>query len=223
VAPGWNTFSSDKAIVGWYYEGWDEMIYSGKQALMIAIISDQGAEDRFAGVYQTLAVVPGAEYELEVFGLIRSPEGSNRASGFGYIMQYGLDPTGTADLNQVTTWVDLVLPEFPREDPTDQIDYVHGIYRARIIPQTDTITLFFRAVKKWPDYREGNFVLDNLSFKGSGAAQPVRIQVTLPTPTPPPVLTTTTTLTQTSSVAGGANPTAETPEDPVLPVSGGSP
>ncbi len=176
VAAGWFPFDNGNAHVGWYKDTWTKVVFDGTQAQMIEIINDQNVGDRYAGVFQTVTVVAGAEYELTIHGLVRSDEGSAGVSGSGYILQYGIDYDGGADWQAVTKWIDLPFPEYPREDPNASNVYNYGTYTTKITPTGNRLTLFIRAWKKWPDLFEGNFDIDAISLQGTGVQ-------TTPTPT----------------------------------------
>lgn len=173
VATGWTPFDNTKAHFGWYKDTWEKVVFDGKQAQMIEIINDANTGDRYAGIFQTVRVVRGAQYELTIHGLVRSDEGSEGVSGNGYILQYGIDYKGGNNWQTVTDWVSLPFPEHPREDPNATNVYHYGTYTIKITPPNNTLTLFIRAWKKWPDLNEGNFDIDGISLKGLGAAPPV--------------------------------------------------
>lgn len=208
VAPGWHPFDSGQAYFGWHREGWNDVIFTGHQSQLIAVINDQGVGDQFAGIYQTVHVVPGAEYELTIRGLIRSDEGSNDESGYGYLMQYGIDFSGSDRWEAVGDWITLPFPEYPREDPTGINEYPFATYKARFRPPGPQLTIFIRGVKKWPDFQEGNFDVDAVSLQGTGTRQTV-VRTIIPTPSAPVTQTGLLTTTQQGDQA------------PVLPVTGG--
>jgi len=170
IAPGWGAFNNGDAHASWYKDTWTKVVFDGKQAQMIEIIAGSGKGDRYAGIYQTVAVVPNAAYELTIHGLVRSDEGSGEASGFGYVLQYGLDFNGGADWQAVQQWINLPFPEHPREDLKAENVYTYGTYTTSVIPTGPKLTLYIRAWKKWADLNEGNFDVDAISLRGSVAA-----------------------------------------------------
>lgn len=218
IAPNWNTFDNGNAHYGWYDDTWFKVVYDGEHAQLIEIIADSGQGDRYAGIYQTVKVVPGAEYELTLHGLVRSDEGSGEASGHGYVLQYGIDFAGGEDWNAVLEWIDLPFPEHPREDPNASNVYNYGTFTTKLVPTGNTLTLYIRAWKKWADFNEGNWDIDAVSLRGTGmkpAATPTPPPaVQDPTPTPEPA--TATPIPATSTPA----PATPTPI-PVMPESGG--
>jgi hypothetical protein len=214
VASGWESFDNDDAHYGWYKDTWPKVVYDGEQAQMIEIAS-AGREHRYAGIYQTVKVVPGAEYVLTIHGLVRSDEGSEGVSGGGYVMQYGLDYEGDTDWEDVTEWVDLPFPEHPREDPNATNVYNYGTYTVNIKPTGNKLTLYIRGCKKWPDPNEVNFDIDALSLRGTGA-QPA------PTPEPTTVEETPTPLPAPTDTPTPAPLPTDTPTPiPEIPASGG--
>ena len=220
IASGWKLFHNGNAHVGWYDDTWFKVVYDGEHAQLIEIIANQNVGDRYAGIFQTVSVVAGAEYELTIHGLVRSDEGSGEASGFGYVMQYGIDYAGGEDWQLVQQWVDLPFPEHPREDPTSENVYNWGTYTTKITPKGNTLTLYIRAWKKWPGPGEGNWDVDGLSLKGTGA-QPAAT----PTPVPPVQVATPTPAPATPTPAPPTAtplPAQPTPTPvPQMPESGG--
>lgn len=205
VANGWVAFDNGQAHIGWYKDTWTKVVFDGKQAQLIEIISDQRVGDRYAGIYQTVDVVAGAEYTLVIHGLVRSDEGSEGLSGGGYALQYGLDYAGGADWQTITDWVTLPFPEHPRQDPNADNVYNYGTHTVTIWPGGTKLTLFIRAWKKWPDTFEGNFDVDGVSLRGTGA-YPTATFTPTPTveqPTPAPSATATPTVAPEMPASGG--------------------
>lgn len=218
VAANWTPFDNGKAHFGWYKETWDKVVFDGEQAQMIEIINDANTGDRYAGVFQTVRVVRGAQYELTIHGLVRSDEGSEGVSGNGYVLQYGIDYKGGNNWQTVTDWVSLPLPEHPREDPNATNTYKYGTYTVKIVPTNNTLTLFIRAWKKWPDLNEGNFDIDGITLKGLGAAPPVVTATPAccvpcePCTPAQPTLTPTPTVTLTPAPLPTCTPAPEIPQ-----------
>ncbi len=199
VAPGWTIFedSRSSAAFQWQKEMWEDVIFDGEQAQFVAIAHVLYNTDpyrkappetlpekeipllgRFSGIYQTVNVVPGGEYELTIRGLIRSQEGSNEQSDFGYSVQYAIDHLGGSDWRIIPTgdWTDVNLPEYPYTEPVHWTDeyydtfsgYEYGKYSIKFRPSTNRITLFIRAVKKWATSQEGIINFDGISIRGTG-------------------------------------------------------
>ncbi|HHJ07310.1 MAG TPA: hypothetical protein ENK24_07405 [Anaerolineae bacterium] len=186
VAPGWTPFDNEKAHFGWYKDNWSKVVYDGAQAQLIEIINDQEEGDRVAGIYQTVSVIPGAEYELVIHGLLRSDEGSEGLSGNGYALQYAIDFSGGDDWRNIgDNWTTLPLPEHPREDPDAKNVYTYGAHTIRFRPSGSRLTLFIRGWKRWPDLNEANFDVDAISLHGLGCPRAV---ASLPQATATPVV-----------------------------------
>jgi hypothetical protein len=195
---GWGRFQNGNVHAGWYDDTWFKMVYEGEHAQLMEL---KNAEEpnRYVGIFQTVSVVPNAEYELTLHGLVRSDEGSPDVSSHGYRMQYGIDYQGGTDWEAGTIeWIDLMWDDQPREDLKGDNEYRMEEYTAKITAQADRLTLFIRGWKKWPDTNEGNYDIDGVSLVGPQA----------PSETPP-------TAQPTSS---GEQPTA-TPE-PSMPETG---
>ncbi len=193
VAPGWTPFDNEKAHFGWYKDAWSKVVYDGAQAQLIEIINDQEEGDRIAGIYQTVNVIPGAEYELVIHGLVRSDEGNEGLSGNGYAFQYAIDFGGGDDWQNIgDNWTTLPFPEHPREDPTAKNVYTYGAHTIRFRPSGSRLTLFIRGWKRWPDLNEVNFDIDAISLHGAGCQCAVAALPPLATATPvvPPYPTT---------------------------------
>ena len=194
VAPGWVPFDNGKAHFGWYKDNWGKIVFDGAQAQLIEIINDQEIGNRIAGIYQTVTVIPGAEYELVIHGLIRSDEGSEGLSGNGYALQYAIDYNGGNDWRSIAKWITLPLPEHPREDPNAANLYTYGTHTVYFRPRGSQLTFFIRGWKRWPDLNEANFDIDAILLHGAynkcqcaaPASTPAPIAYALtPTPTPP--------------------------------------
>ena len=74
IGYGWGGFSNGNAVVGWNFEDWEAVVSAGKYAQLIEI-KEALEQNRYAGIYQTISVVPGQQYKLSLKGLIRSDEG----------------------------------------------------------------------------------------------------------------------------------------------------
>jgi hypothetical protein len=171
---GWGRFTNGKALAGWYDDTWTKVVFEGKHAQLLEL---KNAEDggRYVGIFQTVGVVPNAQYALTLHGLVRSDEGSPAASNYGYRLQYGIDYKGGSDWQSSDIeWVELLWDDQPREDPTAQNVYRMETYTTTVTAKTDKLTLFIRGLKKWADGREGNYDVDGVSLVGPqpGVVQP---------------------------------------------------
>jgi hypothetical protein len=166
IGYGWGGFSNGNAVVGWRFDSWAPVVADGKYSQSIEI-KDALSSDRYAGIYQTLSVVPGQQYKLSLKGLIRSDEGDIKLSNYGYRLQYTVDyEGGTAwELVDVDAWVELPWDEQPLADPEAQ-SYQFKTYETTITAQGDKLTLFIRGWKKWINNGAALFNLDEISFVG---------------------------------------------------------
>lgn len=166
VGYGWGAFSNGNAVVGWNYDDWPAVVSNGSYAQRIEIKEAQ-EQDRYAGIYQTVSVVPGQQYKLTVRGLIRSDEGSIEQSDYGYRLQYAVDANGG------TAW-ELVSPDAWQEFPWDEQPmtaaagqtYRLDTFETTITAKTDKLTVFIRGWKKWVNNGSAIFDLDDISFVG---------------------------------------------------------
>jgi len=170
VGYGWGGFSNGNAVVGWNYDDWPAVV-PGDQYAQRLEIKEALDQDRYAGIYQTISVVPGQQYKLTVKGLIRSEEGSVEASDYGYRLQYAIDYNGD------TAW-ELVDPAAWQEFPWDEQPltltggeaYQIDTFDTTITAQTDEITVFIRGWKKWINNGSGIFDIDEISVVGPAPA-----------------------------------------------------
>jgi len=189
VAYGWEKFDNGGgANYGWYPETWAPTIYDGKYAQLIEIntfLKDRAAEpDRYAGIYQTVSVVPGAKYRLTFRGMIRTTEADVIASGYGYQFQFGIDYDGGTDWRKVDNWTGTCWNiEYPRLAPGEI-----KTYTTEIVAKTNRLTIFFRAWKKWATYnREFDLDIDGVSLVGPTPAPAATLSPSLEVPSLPQV------------------------------------
>jgi hypothetical protein len=168
VGEGWHWFhNGGQADYGFYDETWAPVIYDGVHSQMIEIstFGRTGSDaDRFAGIYQTVAVVPGQSYELSLTGMLRALEDDPDRVGYSYRVQYGVDYGGGTDWQAVDNWVELPWDTVhPRLSPGSMDTY------ATLLTATgNRLTVFFRVWKKWgTPGRELDVNLDAISLKGA--------------------------------------------------------
>ena len=162
VAESWQGFQND-GISALFLPEEADYVGQGDQAQRF-IMRDATQQDRYAGIYQQVEVIPDEVYTLSLNGHIRSAFGDIDASSYGYRMQYAIDETGTDDWQSIPTesWVELPWDEaalyvVPAELYT---------YTTEITPTSDSITLYVRAWNKWPVFAESQYTLDDLSLTG---------------------------------------------------------
>ena len=191
VATGWSKFQNQgQACYSWHDDTWDQVVCDGEHSQLLEIntlcggISPQPG-DLYVGIYQQMAVVPDAVYQLSMQGVVRSTEGNPEASAWGYRIQWGVDYNGGTDWTKVTDWIDVGWDDQPREGPT----LTMNSHTANITATSDHLTIFIRGWRKWGHIRaEGDFNVDCISLVG-----PVPGVTPTPTTAPTPVPTATPT------------------------------
>ncbi len=166
VGYGWGGFNNGEAITGWNADTWDKVVIAGQSAQLIEI-KNATQRDRYAGIYQTVSVVPGQQYKLIINGLVRSEEGDINLSDYGYRLQYAVDYNGNTawELIDNDQWLELAWDEQPLYDPPDGV-YRFDTFETTITARNDKLTLFVRGWKKWINNGSGIFNLDEISFIG---------------------------------------------------------
>lgn len=171
VGAEWRSFSNGSALAGWSADTWPAVVAEGQNAQLIQLHTATEL-DRYAGIYQTVRVVPGQQYKLTIKGLIRSTEGDIVDSNYGYRLQYAIDYNGGAawELLSAGDWQELPWDEQPLGNPTTG-SYRIDNFSTTITAQTDQLTLFIRAWKKWVDNGTGLYNLDEISLIGPPVAE----------------------------------------------------
>ena len=170
IGYGWGGFSNGNAVVGWTFDDWSPVVPEGSYSQQIQI-KDALDQNRYAGIYQTVSVVPGEQYKLSVTGLIRSEEGSVTLSDYGYRLQYAVDYKGghSWELLGADAWREFPWDEQPLEEASNQ-DYQFNTFETTITAESDQLTIFIRGWKKWINNGTGIFNLDSISFVGPAPA-----------------------------------------------------
>jgi hypothetical protein len=182
VGAGWNCFTNRGAArYGFYNDRWSPVVAEGQSSQLIEINTwglENGDNDRYAGIYQTVATVAGAEYRLSLRGMIRTtnfipdrgidPLDDPIVDKWRYRVQVGSLPGANGDWRTVTNWTDVGWDTYYlRTEPGMFSDYT-GIIRA----ESDQTTLFIRVWKKWGlTNQELNVNLDSISLVQLDAAE----------------------------------------------------
>lgn len=172
VGNGWGWFTNGgAACYGFYDETWDPVVYDGDhgQLLEIDTFCGDGADpNRYAGIFQSVAVVPGESYELSLYGMLRALADDPDRTGFNYRVQYGIDFAGGGNWATVENWTEVPWDTVhPRLVP-GTIDS----FKTTIEATGPRLTLFVRAWKKWgTSNRELDVNLDAISLKGAMPAE----------------------------------------------------
>ncbi|MFZ5918101.1 MAG: hypothetical protein ACOYZ7_14255 [Chloroflexota bacterium] len=158
VAKGWMPFSSADAHSVWFDDTWDLLVQEGEHSQLISIV-DPVYNDRYAGIYQTVQVLPGKTYQLSLYGLVRA---NTPAEQYGHRLYVGWDDNGGSDWQTVENWIELDWDQQPLVADAFTIDH----FATEITPTGKSLTLFIRGHSKWPRTSEANFNLDNVSLYG---------------------------------------------------------
>ncbi|MBI4785596.1 MAG: Ig-like domain-containing protein [Chloroflexi bacterium] len=121
---------------------------------------------RYSGIYQTVAVTPGASYTLAMSGMLRVLPDDLDKNNYSYVVQWAADPNGGTDWGAVT-WRDVPWGTTYNEDDAG----VMSKFTTTVVASSDKLTVFIRALKKWPTRYRTLFVnLDAVSLVGSAPA-----------------------------------------------------
>jgi hypothetical protein len=176
VADEWAPYTNGQAFVGWYDEQWPEAVFAGDHSQLMEIDEvDGNVLDSVIAIFQTVEVVPNSEYDLTIHALMRTDAPEAERNNNEYEMNWGIDPTGSGDYDNVQEWVLMPLTEQLRigsngEFPEDVPLFYEVISGTVVTSGTNSITLFIRGVKKFPTGTEVNFDVDNVSLIGPDPA-----------------------------------------------------
>jgi LysM repeat protein len=180
VGAGWGCFTNGgTAVYGFYDDMWDRVVYAGLHSQLIEIntLEKGGDNDRNAGIFQTVHVVPGATYELALKGMIRADD--HGGDPWRYRVYVGFDYSGGSNWQAVSDWRELPWDTYTtRTNPGS-----FSSYSTNVTPSGQSLTVFVRTQRRWGTwYEETNFNLDAISLYGPAYAAPV------PHPTQPVVV-----------------------------------
>ncbi len=147
VGAGWSCFTNRGAAhYGFYADAWSPVVADGQVSQLIEINTwglEHGDNDRYAGIYQTVPTVAGAEYRLALRGMIRTT--NLDGDPWRYRVQVGYLPEANGDWRMVTNWRDVGWDTYyARTQPG-----VFSDYQTTLRPQSEQTTLFIRVWKKW--------------------------------------------------------------------------
>lgn len=147
VGAGWQCFTNGGgANYGFYDDQWTSTVADGAHSQLIEI-NTKGVStpehDRYAGIYQTVAVVDWAEYTLNLKGMIRTT--LLDGDPWRYRVQVGWTNGRYADWTRVSNWTDVGWDSYyPRESPSG-----FSSYATKIAAEDEHLTIYIRAWKKW--------------------------------------------------------------------------
>lgn len=175
VGLGWTSFDNGSAIFEFLDETWPPAVLDGKHAQRIQV-REASQPDRYAGIYQTVNVVPGAEYTLTLHGQIRSGQGDIQISQYGYRMQLGIDYEGGQDWKAVDNWIEL-----PWDEQRFDSDFLFFYdYVTPVVASGPRLTLFIRTWNKWADPGRVEYTLDGISLVGAAPSTEIAVDKPLP-------------------------------------------
>ncbi len=185
VAKEWGCFQTGGAGgYGFYDDAWERVVATGAHAQLIEINTKEigGDQNRTAGIYQTVDVVPGQTYTLAFNGMIRANDVNAGGDPWRYVMLVGFTHNGS------TQWSDAQVQEVNVGPIQDRLNPT-GYYRVQlnVTAQGSKLTVFIAGRMKWGDwYKEVNFDVDSVSLKGPrpGSTPPSPTFTPVPTATP---------------------------------------
>jgi LysM repeat protein len=164
VGAGWGCFTNGgTAVYGFYDDMWNRVVYAGLHSQLIEIntLEKGGDNNRNAGIFQTVRVVPGASYELSLKGMIRADD--RGGDPWRYRVYVGFDYHGGSNWQAVSDWRELPWDTYyTRTNPGS-----FSSYSTRVTPSGHSLTVFVRTERRWGTwYEETDFNLDAISLFG---------------------------------------------------------
>ncbi len=166
VGNSWGCFQNGgKAGYGFYDDAWERVVADGSHAQLIEINSKQDTveQNRTAGIYQTVNVVPGMTYDLSFQAIIRANDLDSGGDPWRYVMQVGYTHNGS------TNWQDAswqVIDAGPIQDRVNPSGY-HPV-NLKVTAEGHQLTVFIAGVMKWGDWnREVDFNIDKINLTGA--------------------------------------------------------
>jgi hypothetical protein len=192
VGQGWSCFTNaGQTEYGFYDDQWPPVVFKGKHSQLIELNTQRitvADPDRFAGIYQTVQVQPGAAYLFNMRGMMRTTDNASGARDpFRFRVQFGWSFGPTPDWTAVQQWVDAGWNTYyDRLSPG-----LFSGFTAKVQAQEELMTVYVRIWKKWGDVGEELDVnFDNVSLVGSSVDALVlpTLEPTARPTFPPPLL-----------------------------------
>jgi hypothetical protein len=171
VGTRWSCFTNQGAAnYGFYADAWTPVVADGKYSQLIEINTwgvENGDNNRYAGIYQTVPTFPGAEYQLSLRGMVRTT--NMEGDLWRYRVQIGYIDGENPDWRDVKNWTDVGWDTYyPRTEPGAFSDY-----QTTIETPSDRLTLFIRVWKKWGlSDEELDVNLDTIRLVNLGIPEP---------------------------------------------------
>ncbi|HSN77071.1 MAG TPA: LysM peptidoglycan-binding domain-containing protein [Anaerolineae bacterium] len=170
VGNNWGCFTNGGTVdYGFYDDQWAPVVMDGKSSQLIEMNTMQYAAsepNRYAGIYQTVSLVKGANYTFKLSGGMRERNPDPKDDKFRYRVEWGYTPDGSTRWANVTNWVELPWDKIDeRTSPTGLLNF-STTFQA----PSSKATIFIRVWKKWGSpYKELDVNLDAISLVGKGA------------------------------------------------------
>ncbi len=183
VGAGWGCFTNGGTIdYGFYDDQWASVVADGTHSQLIELNTMKYAAseaDRYAGIFQTVNVKPGAQYTLKLSGLMREQNRDTSEDAYRYRIQWGYTVNGSTDWTTVGNWQELSWDKIDeRTSPTGMESFT-----TTFAAPSDKITLFVRVWKKWGTvYKELDVNLDAITLTGKIAKPPAPCDPTIKLP-----------------------------------------
>jgi LysM repeat protein len=165
VGGGWQCFTNGGAAnYGFYDDQWERTVAAGKHSQLIEINTKGmmlGDADRYAGIYQTVPVLYGGQYLLNLSGMIRTT--NLEGDPWRYRVQVGWTYGPSANWQSVSNWKDVGWDTYyERTNPGPFLSF-----GTNVTAESDYVTLYVRAWKKWGvGNEEIDINLDSISLLG---------------------------------------------------------
>ena len=164
----WEAFNNGSAAFSFHIDDWPLVVPEGEHAQLIEIKNAQ-MPDRYLGIYQTADVIPGEDYAFSMQGLVRTNTGDVEKTSYGYRLEVGFDLSGGQDWEDVEEWIELPWDEQLRIQDSFRFD----VYSDTLTAESEELTVFIRAWKKWADSGEGDYDVDDIQLVGPALVTPV--------------------------------------------------
>ncbi len=167
LALGWESFDNGDADFSFHIDDWPLVVPEGEFTQMLEI-KDANLPDRYMGIYQTADVEAGGVYTFSMQGLVRTNTGNVEETSYGYRLEVGFDLEGGQDWEAVEEWVELPWDEQKRIQDEFRFDE----YTTTLTAESDQLTVFIRAWKKWADAGEGDYDVDDVRLVAAEPGMP---------------------------------------------------
>ncbi len=169
VGNSWGCFTNGGTVdYGFYDDQWAPVVKDGKSSQLIELNTMQyvaSEANRYAGIYQTVSLVAGAPYTLQISGGMRERNPDPNGDKYRYRVEWGYTSDGSTDWTQVANWVELPWDKIDERTAPTGLETSSATFTA----PSSKATIFVRVWKKWGSpYRELDVNLDAISLVGKG-------------------------------------------------------